>query len=177
MKLPSIAYIVFAIVGCHGQSANAVGALPSAAAKSPQADEIIRIMHCLTEVELNWLNDSPPALEHIKRFQVGVRHDRETYPGDDVVIVAVFKSGTEGDVFELTHKGRGNSEKYNLENNGSFKLRGKGFVWPNEIFGGIWTHDYIERNIRRLMRGPKVWVRRKDVKTATSVACTYYGLE
>ena len=102
--------------------------------------EAVAIMHCLTKVELNWLGESLPAVEKTNTFRVGLRHDKNTYPGEDVIIVVVLESATRGDVFELRGERRQQGREYNLENNGSFKLRHKQFTWPNEIFGGIWTH-------------------------------------
>ena len=138
--------------------------------------EAVAIMHCLTKVELNWLGESLPAVEKTNTFRVGLRHDKNTYPGEDVIIVVVLESATRGDVFELRGERRQQGREYNLENNGSFKLRHKQFTWPNEIFGGIWTHEYIEKNITRIMRGPKVWVRLKTAqKPMPGVTCTWYG--
>lgn len=145
---------------------------------SPQSSlmESAEILHCLTEVELNWLGDWPSALEKATTFHVGLTHDRKTYPGQDVIIVVVFRNRLRGDVFELTGERRRHKSKYNLENNGSFKIVHKEFTWPNEIFGGIWTHEYIEKNIRKIMRGRKIWIRLKTAqKLMPTVGCTWYG--
>lgn len=175
MNLRLMAFIVFAVLSSLGQSLRR--APTRSVAQRPNAREIAQVMHCLTAVDLNWLGDSPTVLENAKRFHVGLTHDRRTYPGTDMMFVAVFRTATEGDVFELTHQAQTTAEKYNLENNGSFRVRGKEFTWPNEIFGGIWTHEYVERNIRSIMRGPKFWVQSKVVVTPAGVACTYYGSE
>lgn len=134
------------------------------------------IMHCLTARDLGWIGDAPTVIENRKLFHVGLRHDRKTYPAKDTVFLVVFKNRLQGDVFELTLRGKGNSRLYNLENNGSYKLGGKYIDWPNEIFGGIWTHEYFERNIRAIRRGPKVWVPLKTVtRPVLGVSCDYYG--
>jgi len=145
-----------------------------AVAGSAKYTELTAIVHCLTDVELNWLGDYPTTVEKAKKFRAGLRHDRRTYPGDDVIFAVVFESPTQGDVFELMHYWSGKQAKYNLENNGSFELRGKAFAWRNEIFGGIWTHEYIERNIRKIMRGPKrrYRLRQRRSQSQTSLART-----
>lgn len=152
--------------------------LRSGGRSETRVTESREIIHCLTAVELNCLGDWPPAVEKFNTLRVGLRHDYKTYAGQDVTIVVVLESATRGDVFELTQERRRHGRKFNLENNGSFKLRHNEFSWPNEIFGGIWTHEYMEKNIKRIMRGPKVWV---DVKTAQKampeVSCTWYGTE
>jgi len=175
MKSRLIIFIVLVVYSSYGQSARPIGVPPAVAGPAKYA-ELTAIMHCLTDVELNWLGDYPPTVEKAKKFRVGLRHDRRTYPGDDVIFAVVFESPTQGDVFELMHYWSGKQAKYNLENNGSFELRGKAFAWRNEIFGGIWTHEYIERNIRKIVRGPKASVSLKTAsKPITNVTCTYYG--
>src|SRR5215471_3203548 len=109
--------ILMAFVGstCYGQSLRPAKA-STLTNESSKASEVVQIVHCLTEVRLNWLGEFPPAIEKAQTFHVGLRHDRLTYPGKDIVFVAVLESATAGDVFELTHERSGSQEKFNLEN-------------------------------------------------------------
>jgi hypothetical protein len=151
-----------------------LSARTAVAAQQSRAVEAIEIMHCLKAADLDWLADSP-VLQRAKSFQVGLRHDRKTYPGEDVVFVVVFENPTQGDVFELTREDHGRDRTYRIENNGEFKLGRKGIEWPGEILGGNWTHDYIEANIRKLMHGPKIRVQLKTVlKPIQHVSCNSY---
>lgn len=62
-----------------------------------------------------------------------------------------------------------------IENNGSFKLGPRGFEWRNEILGGIWTHEYVQRNVRKIMRGLKLWISVNAVRRPISdVSCNSY---
>jgi hypothetical protein len=167
------AFVFLALVASALSLAQSPARTP--AGRPSRMSETIEIMHCLKARNLNWLGDSPPALEKAKRFHVGLRHDRKTYPGEDVVFVVVFENPTQGDVFELTREDHGRDRTYNLENNGSFRLGGKETRWPNEIFGGIWTHEYVEANIRKLTQSPKTWVQLNAVlKPLPEVTCSYY---
>lgn len=143
--------------------------------KPAPLSEAVEIAHCLKTADLDWLADSV-VLETAKRVQIGLRHDRRTYPGQDVIIVVVFEGRSKGHVFEVIREDQEENRAYRIENNGSFRLGNYRMEWRGEILGGIWTHEYMEKNIRRIMRGPKVWV---DVKTAEKpmpeVACTWYG--
>lgn len=142
----------------------------------PKVAEAIAVMHCLKARELNWLGDAVPTIMKGKKFSVGLRHDRKTYPGEDIVFLVASESPTRGDVFELTRKDHGSHRIYNLENNGSYRLGVGETRWPNEIFGGIWTHNYVEKNIRKIVRGPKSWIRvAAPVHPLPSVTCSYYG--
>lgn len=148
---------------CHAQAGG-----PPRPARTVEA---FQVMHCLKTTDLDWLGNSP-ALERAKILEVGLRHDRKTYPGEDMVFVVVFEGPTRGDVFELTRKNHGRRRSYRIENNGEFKLRSGQVEWIGEILGGIWTHEYIEGNIKRIVRGPKTWVRVTDVlKPFHQVTC------
>ena len=81
-------------------------AQPRQRAKKLQIAEATEIMHCLRARGLTWLGDAVPAIAKGKRLRVGLRHDRKTYPGQDVVFVVVFESPMRGDVFELTREDR-----------------------------------------------------------------------
>lgn len=132
-------------------------------------------MHCLKAQELNWIGNAIPALEKNKRFLVALRHDQKTYPREDIVFLTIFESPRKGDVFELTREDHGHRRTYNLDNNGSFVL-GRETSWPNEIFGGIWTHEYFEKNIRKLRHGRKTWIRLQTAQRLRPEArCSYYG--
>lgn len=142
---------------------------------SPAA-ETMDVMHCLKARELNWIGDAIPALEKNNTFLVALRHDRQTYPGEDFVFLAIFESPRKGDIFELTREDHGDRRTYNLANNGSFVLGGKETAWPNEIFGGIWTHEYFEKNIRTLRHSRKNWLRLQTIqRPRRQVSCSYYG--
>ena len=136
--------------------------------------EAREVMHCLKAGDLDWLGDSD-VLESAKTFLVGLRHDRRTYPGENVITAVVFEGREHGDVFELTREDKGLIRTYKIQNNGSFKLDHKRIQWQGEILGGIWTHHYIEMNIMKIIRGPKIWVPLKSVlRPAPHVICQSY---
>lgn len=173
-----VGIVLLAATLCYAQAAEVGKPRPRAASRLhlSRLQETEAIMHCLTAYHLNWIGDALPAIEKRRLFHVGLRHDRRTYPGEDTVFLVVFKNRLQGDVFELTLSGSGAHRLYNLENNGSYRFGGKETGWPNEIFGGIWTHEYFERNIRAIRRGPKVWVRLKSVtQPVPGISCDYYG--
>lgn len=173
-----VGIVLLAATLCHAQAADAPKPQPRPASRVhlSRLQETKAIMHCLTAYHLNWIGDALPAIERMKVFHVGLRHDRKTYPGEDMVFLVVFKNRLQGDVFELTVRGSRNHPLYNLDNNGSYKLGGKYIEWPNEIYFGIWTHEYFERNIRAIRRGPKVWMSRKTVtRPVPGISCDYYG--
>jgi len=67
MKSKSIIFIVLVAYSSYGQSARPIGMSP-AVAGSTKYTELTAIVHCLTDVELNWLGDYPPPLEKVKKF-------------------------------------------------------------------------------------------------------------
>lgn len=162
----------FVTAVCFGQSERSADS--SAQHYRLRVAEAREVMHCLKAGDLDWLGDSD-VLDKAKTFRLGLRHDRRTYPGEDVITVVVFESREQGDVFELTRKDKGLIRTYRIQNNGSFKLGAKGMQWPGEILGGIWTHDYIEANIRKIMHGPKIRVPLKmALRPAPHVTCQSY---
>lgn len=142
--------------------------------RAETAKELIEIMHCLKVGDRDWLADSA-ALAKAKWLRVGITHDRRSYSGEDVIFAVVLESPASGDVFELTRHSDKTHREYTIENNGSFQLGRRGFEWRNEILGGIWTHEYFERNVRKIMRGSKIWVSAKSVlRPITGVSCGSY---
>jgi hypothetical protein len=144
------------------------------AAQLSRTAETLEVMHCLKAGDLDWLGDSP-MLDRAKWLRVGLRHDRKTYPGEDVLFVVVFENRVKGDVFELTREDTGRHRTYTVVNNGSIDPRRKGLEWVGDVLGGIWTREYIARNAMKVMHGPKVWVQLKTVfKPLPQVTCTSY---
>lgn len=142
--------------------------------QGPKTAEAIEVMHCLKSGDLDWLGNSP-MLENAKSVSMGLRHDRKSYEREDHIIVVIFEHRTRGDVFDLTREDRGNRRIYRIENNGEFSLEHKTIEWPGEILGGNWTHDYMERNIRRVMRGPRIRVQLEVLpRSFPQVTCTSY---
>ena len=174
MKLVLMSLIAVIAVRCCGQSLAPTESLKRAAAQSAKMTEVIEVTHCLKAGDIDWLGDSA-FLDKSKVLHVAFSHDRKTYPGQDVIFVVVLESGTRGDVFELTHENQGSKRNYRVENNGSFKIGPKGLKWTGEILGGIWTHEYIERNIRRLLRQPSVAIPvRTALRSYREITCSSY---
>lgn len=169
MKLILMVFTLLIVPVCYGQFMRGEGdGQPS------RATEIARILHCLTDVELNWLGDSA-KLDRAKALRVGLRHDRQTYPGKDFIFVVVLESSTKGDVFELTREDHKESRSCRIQNNGQSKIGHQGMEWPGEILGGIWTHEYVERNVRLLLKGPKITIpARAALKSNPRVTCSSY---
>lgn len=57
-------------------------------------------------------------------------------------------------IFEEKKHGRSNLD---IQNNGKFKVSasGRSIDFPDEILGGIWTHEHVESAIRRIERQPR----------------------
>ena len=151
------------------------GAAYSGRSRLQHRQETLEVMHCLKSGDMEWLANSQ-ALTNAKTFVVGLVHDRTSYEYHwDHIVVVVFENRTRGDVFDLTHEDQGNHRTYRIENNGEFRLGHAEVEWPGEILGGNWTHDYIERNIRRVMRRPKIRVQLKKLpRPFPQVTCTSY---
>lgn len=108
-------------------------------------------------------------------LRVALSHDRKAYRGKDFIVVVVLESATKGDVFELTREDHGKKRSFRIENNGSFKVGHKGMEWPGEILGGIWTHEYMDRNIRRLLTQPSIAVTvRTALRFDPKLTCSSY---
>lgn len=136
--------------------------------------EVLEVMHCLKAGDLDWLADSR-ALQKTRSFQVGLRHDSKSYAGQEHLIVVVFENRVQGDVFDLTRRQSRLHRTYRVENNGEFKITPRGIEWPGEILGGNWTHDYMETNIRKVVRGPRTWIQWNALnKHFPQVTCTSY---
>lgn len=173
MRLSAVFVLPF-LLGGLGYPQGVSGHSGSTGPAVSKINEAAEIMHCIHLADL--LSDFPP-LQKATSFDIGLRHDRKTYPGQDIVIVAVFESQTRGNAFELVKETKGAHRNYHFTNNGSFILGKKETRWLNEILGGNWTHDYIEGNVRKIARGAR---QRVELKTALrsnlNATCTYYSL-
>jgi len=175
MKVSLIALIFLAVASSHAQSSQPTEA--PTRAESRRIREIIEVTHCLKVGEIDWLSDSA-VLEKAKILQVGLRHDRTTYPGKDVIFAVVLETPAKGDVFELTRENRQGVRSYRIENNGSFTLGAKGVKWRGEILGGIWTHEYIERNVRKLLKRRSITISiRAALRPNPQATCSSYASE
>ena len=175
MNLGLLPLVLLVIPSLYAQ-ASRPNAVPTRA-ESRRITEIIEVTHCLKVGDIDWLGDSA-VLDKAKILQVGLRHDRKTYPGEDVIFIVVFENRTKGDVFELTRQDHKGIRSYRIENNGSFTLGPRGLKWRGEILGGIWTHEYIEENVRKLLKRRRIAISIKAaLRPNPHVTCSSYVSE
>jgi hypothetical protein len=121
--------------------------------------EVQNVTHCIKAGDRDWL-DAP--LSDAKSFYVGLTHDRRSYPGEDHIIAVVFQSRTAGQFFDITATCNDKCV-YTIQNNGAFKLQKKAIKLVGAPLGGIWTEEYLEKNIKKTFVGPKVRVQISDI--------------
>jgi len=114
-------------------------------------------------------------LSSAKSIHVSLTHDRQLYPGEDHIIAVVFQSRTVGQFFDIT----ANCNRkcvYTIQNNGVFKVEKNAINFVGAPLGGTWTQEYLEKNIKKTLNGPKTRVQISDIiNVSPEVSCSSYA--
>jgi hypothetical protein len=119
---------------------------------------------------------------------LGYVDDTKSYPGDEVLYVAVYgdsghSHGWVFSVFLSQNKGR---RVFSIQNNAefvrsykkgvAFRKQGVDFVRGGDPLGGVWTQEHIARAIQRIGQQPKFEVQAGDLMKPPSLAqCESYA--
>jgi hypothetical protein len=141
----------------------------------PERDSLLEaqaVMHCIRAGDRDWL--IAPA-SSATRLRVGLIHDRKAYEGKDHIVVVVFESNTNGQVFDLRAEYENKQYVYTVVNNGSFTLKNGRLEFLDPPLGGVWTQEYLEKNIKKIAKGAKIWLSLSTLlKPLSGVTCSSY---
>ena|SRR5437763_1681986 len=135
---------------------------------------LMRAMHCIKSGDRDWL--SSPLSEQ-NTLRVGFIRDTTSYPGERHLVVAVYQSISDGQVFDLREESNGKKHLLTIENNGKFSITGKGKIkFVDPPLGGVWTQQFLEASIIKIQRSPKSSLGVSRLKEEfPDVACRSYA--
>jgi len=108
--------------------------------------EAEQALHCIVSSDQDWLAE--PA-KHAANLNVAFTHDKQSYPGEDHIILVVLQSAREGQVFDLQLQHGTASDMYTIQNNGRFIDNKRKITFIDPPLGGTWIQEYLAHNIRR----------------------------
>jgi hypothetical protein len=77
--------------------------------------------------------------------------DENSFKNESHIIVVIYKHKFDL-VFDINANISGGRKVFTIENNASFSLRGSAIEYGSSPLGGIWMHEYLERNIKMAIK-------------------------
>ena len=136
-------------------------------AQSSSANTASQALYCVRSK--NWLQ---PPIKGTRKLKMGYVRDVKSYPGEEHWVLAVYESGSSGQVFDLVRKKFGYVIEFNVVNNGTFSIMKGHFSFNGSPLGGIWTQEHLQSNVEKAMKGRTLIVDTLTLRRRVSaVAC------
>ena len=123
-------------------------AQPGAYSAAAIPQDGLNAMHCIKSGDRDWLS---PPLSEARTLRFGFGWDRRSNRGQSHLIVVVYEDRSKGQVLDLLEEHSNGQLRITVVNNGSFRML-FGKVDMDELLGGVWTYEYLQRNVRSILK-------------------------
>ena len=143
------------------------GSLP---AQISDRSTAVRMMHCIQAGQ--WL---VRPLSEQKQWRVSYTRDVKSYPGQEHIVLLVFSTERNGQVFDFARERSGAKTSLAITNNAGFRID-KGKALLKDPLWGIWTRQHLEANILKAVNSQRFVITTEELQNDFSgVACSSYA--